>query len=162
MRLGIFIAACLITGPAMASEFVAVVHVEQLTLSPYGSKHCPAACPIGYNAKKHVVCISNECGCGVAEIVIDHVLIGQRTPRVNIKYTLGEWCKLRFPLADPRVLIRLTDSGAPEWSQLLQLHVGYDVFDTTRFTRIGSVEVSTLKSKGGWASLRDLEQRLGP
>ena len=143
----------------MASEFVAIGHVTQQTLMPYGAPRCPEACPS--NGTKQIVCVTNACGCGEAEIVIDKVLIGKRVPKVSVKYTLGEWCEAGLPISNPKVLIRLTDSGYPEWGQIRKLSSGAYVFYTNRFKIIGPVKISSLKQKDDWASLKELEVRLG-
>lgn len=156
MRILIFIAVCLVAGPAMAGEFVAIGHVAQQTLMPFGGPRCPPVCPSGSRT-----CITNACGCGKAEIAVDQVLVGKRTPTVSVKYTLGEWCEPEFPISNQKVLIRLTDSGNPEWGQVRQLDSGEYVFNVHQFKVIGAVEVSSLKQKNGWASLHELETRLG-
>ena len=159
MRLLTFIAISLLASPAIAAEFVAVGHVTQQTLMPYGAPHCPPACPASSSGQ--VICITNACGCGRAEIVIDRVLIGNQVPQVSVKYTLGEWCQPEYPISNPSVVIRIAGNGEPEWGQIRKLNSGVYVFYTMRFTTIGSVKVSSLKQHDGWASLSELEAKLG-
>ena len=159
MRVLILVVACLIAGPVCAAEFVAVGHVTQQTLEHFGAPHCPPICPA--NADKRMVCITNACGCGKAKIAIDHVLIGKPVPEVSVSYTLGEWCQPEFPISNPKVLIRLTGNGQPQWGQVRPLQSGGFVFDVSHFERIGSVNVSNLKQSHGWASLHELEVALG-
>ena len=160
MRMPIVIAVCCLAGPAMAGEFVAIGHVTQQTLRPYGAPQCPPTCPSA-TADTQIVCVTNACGCGEAEVVIDQVLIGKRVPKVSVKYTLGEWCQPEFPISNPKVLIRLTGNDRPEWGQVQGSNSKDSTFYTKRFERIGSVQVSSLKQKNGWASLRELEAKLG-
>ena len=162
MRILLFITACLLACPALGNEFVAVGRVEQVTLQPNGSSKCPPVCPTNSkNTNSRSICVSNDCGCGEAEIAIDRILIGVPKSRILIHYRLGEWCKPGFPLANPMVLIRLDNGGNPEWSPLYRLHSGSYGFEPKHFTRIGPVNVSTLKVTHGLVSLRALEKRLG-
>lgn len=167
MRILLAMVAMFLGSQAMAGEFVAVGRVEKIVLRPDGSEQCPAACPAGTaeqvaNATEQMVCISNSCGCGEAEIAIDKILIGERKPSVLVKYRLGEWCDAEFPIAQPLVLVRFTDSAEPEWSALHPLDNGDYGFESASFTRIGNVEIDTIEAHDGLISLRSLETRLGP
>lgn len=159
MRILILVAACLLSFPAIANEFVAVGRVQKVTLMPYGTADCPDPCPVAATTKGGV-CINLGCGCGQAKIAINHVLVGNPKTSILVKYQLNEWCDVGFPIQHPQVLVRVLDNGAPEWSDLVPLQSGGFAFSAKRFTRIGSVRISSLHAEHGLVPLSELKNKL--
>ena len=159
-RLPAILVAALLVSPCLAEEFVAVGRLEQVVLLPEGTDRCPAACPLP-DTTGGTVCISNSCGCGEAVVRIERVLLGPNQPTSVVKYRLGEWCETEFSLANPMVLLRISDDHSPQWSELSEIENSSDLgFETSAFTFIGNVEVRKLKATDGIASLSELERAL--
>ena len=153
---------------ASADEFVIIGRFEEITQLPEGTNRCKPVCPAGAHSigkdGREGFCISNSCGCGEIRISVERVLVGKSAGAVaTARYRLSEWCAPEFPafpVTHQRILARIADDGRHASSMLYPTPDGDDEFDTDGLTRVGTVDIGSLKAQNGRAPLAELVRRL--
>jgi len=136
-------------------------HVQRLILMPPGTDQCPPACPAtaptGPNGLQ-TVCITNQGGCEVLEVKIDHDYRGTSQGQLKeFRQRIGEWGP-RFPVTGQQILL-VENGGHVTWSPVTEVN-GKLFVEARRMPNIDGVQTSSEDGRK-LITLEDVLSRVG-